>query len=238
MVETLLWKSATRFHDWKDGQFVAKLLGRAVNAGILERVDWFTTEAGGDRKTVRIDGEALPAELFGRVRKRARVGYLEAGGDRPAPWSLQLLLPPYAAEDKQVIGVGLVSLVFEGARFEDPAGSARLADTFKAVHTPDNTEYAGLHWYDRWERLNHTVYQQAVTYSPMFAGVVWANFFGRGHFEQFDRAPLAALPADDVTWIDERGLFLVMKLSLAEARSEPAEKRFALLTDIFRKARR
>lgn len=238
MHETLLWRSTTRFHNWKDGRFVINLLGHAMDAGIIERVDWFTTEPVGERRSVRVENrQTLPSELFGLLRKRAKVGYLEAGGDAPAPWSLHLLLPTYSIREQRVAGIGTMALIFEGARFEDAEGSARLADAFRAVHSPDDTEYSGIHWYDRWERLNYTTYNPAVTYTPMFSGVVWANFFGPGHLDQFDQDVLKGMPARDMTWVDKRGLFLMTDTRLADVKSGVAESRLIELTRTFREAR-
>jgi hypothetical protein len=138
-----------------------------------------------------------------------------------------------------VDGISIAALVFDGERFADHQQSASLARAFRAVHGPDSTEYAGIHWYERWTDLSDSVYSPAVTYTPMFCGVMWANFLGPGHIEQFDRAMLtSSLPSQNCTWIDGRGLFLIAPASLAEIKAPDAEARLFALTDIFRAARR
>ena len=238
MSASLLWRSTSRFHDWNDGRFVTTLLTRAVEIGVLERVDWIATEANGDRQSVRLDDRAaLPSELVKRVPRKP-VRYLEAGGDAPAPWSIQILIAPYIASERRVYGMDVVALLFDGRAFESNAGSSRLATTFRETHTLDDTEYAGIHWYERWMQLNNSTYDPAVTYTPMFSGVVWANFLGRGHLEQFDRHQLAALPPSQASWIGSEGLVLVADASLEAARGEPIESELARLTQIFRRARK
>ncbi|MEW7847661.1 hypothetical protein AB2N08_03075 [Massilia aurea] len=239
MADTLMWRSTSRFHDWKDGEFVTRLIGRAVDAGIIERVDWVKTTVVGKRCPVQIAaGPNLAAELFGKLRKGPRVQYLEAGADGEFPWTLHLLLSPYDEVRQVVDGMAVCALQFDGAGFAEPAPSKVLAEAFRSVHTPDDTEYAGMHWLDRWDGLNDTVYNPAVTYTPMFSGVMWANFFGPGHIDQFDEAVLHTLPAGHCSWVGERGLFLIDDASLAAIREPKAEDRLAELTAIFRSARR
>lgn len=129
--------------------------------------------------------------------------------------------------------MGVVALVFDQRAFEDGPGSERLWRAFRAAHAPENTEYAGIHPYDRWEQLSVTTYSPAITYGPMFDGAVWANFLGPGHVEQFDRAALGDVKAE---WLD-RGVFFRDKATLGEAASQATEARLRAVTDSFRRAR-
>lgn len=171
------------------------------------------------------------------MRKHNKVGYIEAGAKGSAPWTLHLLVPPYNPKHQRVDGMCVAALTFDGKRYADSTGSAALAKTFRVVHSPDDTEYAGIHWYDQWERLNYTDYNPAVTYTPMFAGVVWANFLGPGHIDQFDKERLSNLPAACCAWIGERGLFLIDDVPLTDAGGPAAQLKFRRMTDIFRSAR-
>lgn len=69
------------------------------------------------------------------------------------------------------------------------------------------------------------------------SGVLWANFFGPGHIDQFDEGLLRTLPAERCSWVGKRGLFLIDDASLAEIKEPKAEERLAELTAIFRAAR-
>lgn len=236
--QTLMWRSASRVHDWTDRAFPLALLTQAEALGILMRVDWFATEGGGARRNLPSGGRgSLAEQLLAQVRPRARVGYLEAGADGENPWRLHLLLPKTDRSGQRVDGMSVAALQFDGQAFAPTAGSAQLAAGFRAVHSPVNTEYAGLHWHDDWQRLRDTTYARAVTYDPMFSGVVWANFLGPCHIDQFDRTMLQALPSTACHWMGDQGLFLMMQSSLVDTRGAAAEAELARLTDIFRAAR-
>lgn len=241
----VLWRCASRFHDWADLKFPQRLLTEAATAGIVGPPEWLERDPGGPREPLGFgdpsdfkDAARFAAGLFAAGYAGRAGGYLHAGGSAPHPWALWLTLSTFDPEEGRVGGYNMLSLRFPRAPFEGPRRSAALLDCFTRTHTPGDTEFAAVHPARRWELLRTSLYDVAVTYDPMFAGVLWANFLGPGHVEQFDRAALDALTAYRVEWVGTRGLFLVVTPDLADADTPPAEREMQRLTEIFRRARR
>ncbi|WP_181790957.1 hypothetical protein, partial [Myxococcus llanfairpwllgwyngyllgogerychwyrndrobwllllantysiliogogogochensis] len=173
------------------------------------------------------------------IPKKEKHPYLKAWGATPWPWTLTVGISPFVATEGRVRGLNTFVFQFEGASYEDEAGSARLLKAFHAAHAPETTEFAAIHPLARYEDLESGDYNPAVTLGPMFAGVYWANFLGRGHLEQFDRKMLEQLPSDQVEWVDGgKGLFLVVTPRLADATTPAVEAEMKRLTEVFRAARK
>lgn len=236
--DDLTWRTATRVHDWNDRVFLLRLLTQAVDLGIIGGVDWLQTTTRGPRRTLPAKARgSLPEQLLGVLPGRARVRYLEAGADGSHPWRLSLLLPRIDSSGKRLDGMGVAALRFSGRPFASTDGSAQLAQAFRAVHSPADTEHAGLHWHADWERLKDSAFRPSVTSDPMFNGVVWANFLGPCHIDQFDPQTLLRLPPKCCQWVADQGLFFMSGLALHEVRSPTAEQDLARWTDVFRAAR-
>ncbi|MGN6110539.1 MAG: hypothetical protein ACTHU0_35885 [Kofleriaceae bacterium] len=233
------WTACSQHHDWWDRRAPAAMIDAIAEAGLVERVDgvcgWDEDQT---RRTVRLEGPGLGARLMAEIPAKDRHPFLRAWGSAPQGWSLVVGLSPFVASEQRVRGLNTFVFQLEGAPYEDDAGSARLLRAFRAAHAPETTEFAAIHPLARYEALESAAYNPAVTVGPMFAGVYWANFLGRGHLEQFDRAALARLPADRVQWVDEgRGLFLVTTPRLADAEAPATEAEMMRLTELFRAAR-
>jgi hypothetical protein len=224
------WLATTRFHDWSDRVYPAALIDHALEVGALGKTTWVIPAEGKARAEVDIGPPNMGSRLLALVPPRTRVAFLEAGGDG---WSLHVVLPSFLETTKRLNGIGIVSLLFDRPRLESVVGSDELWRVFQDAHAPSNTEYAGIHPYTAWERLRSTTYNPAVTYDPMFAGAVWANFLGPGHVEQFDRSKLSGVNAK---W-QEDGVYFRDQGPLAEAQSPAAEARLLQVTDAFRSAR-
>lgn len=238
MSNDLMWRTASRVHDWTDRAFLVRLLAQAVALGIIDKVDWVSNAVGGERRSLPVKARgSLPERLLGTLRANARPGYLEAGGDGDRPWRLHLLLPRMDRSGLRLDGMSVAALQFDGQPFDSPAGSARLSEAFTGMHTPSDTEYAGLHWQTDWQRLKSTTYRNAVTYDPMFSGLVWANFLGPCHIDQFDANSLRGLPQQCCHWLGDQGLFFMAEAALNEVRNPVAEQELARQTEVFREAR-
>src|SRR5262249_40583637 len=145
-------------------------------------------------------------------------------------------LPPFVASDQRVWGYGVVSLLFHASAFFTIERSAELIDAFMRTHTSEDTEYACIHPYARLQTLRNTTYKHPVTFTPMLAGVFWANFLGPGQLEMFDLKRLRNITCYRVEWIDDRGLSLIVSSNLADAETPETENNMERLTSVFRNA--
>lgn len=230
----VLWLTATRFHDWSDRRFLTELLDRAADLGVIGPATWARSAVSGPPKPVILSRPGLGAKLLARVPKRHKILWLQAGG---VGWRVLLLVPPFARAANRVNGMCIASIFFDGTPFADATGSDRLWEGFRSAHSPEDTEFAGLHPSARWDGLRRGPYSPAVTYDPMFAGVFWATYLGPGHIQRFDRAALGDLaPAREVTWLGDRGLFLRVNEELGSATTPETEARMFELTARFRDA--
>jgi hypothetical protein len=234
----ILWTTVSRFHHWSNKEFPARIVQSAVAADLIGPVEWLSIQEG-PRKVVFIDDlDRLGKELFALAKPHPKheIITLEAGGSSPTPWNVTVHLPPFVKRDNRVWGYGVVSLVFDRLRAATSDQCAVLLDQFFALNTPDVTEYACIHPFDRLRDLRVKEYKQPLTATPMFGGVYWANFLGVGQLEFFDTSRLRNLAAYRVSWIDERGLFLAVSPNLGDAESPQTEKEMARLTGVFRGA--
>lgn len=236
--DEVLWRCASRFHDWADLEFPRRLMNEAASAGIIGPPEWLELDPRGPRLPVQAaDPPRSCAELFAGAAANSPPRYFHAGGGAPHEWTLSTGVSPFDPEAGRVDGYNMLDIRFPRAPFETPPRSAVLLDCFARTHTPADTEFAAVHPSRRWEQLRNSLYGVAVTYDPMFAGVLWANFLGPGHVEQFDPAALASLSAYKVERVGERGLFVFVTSDIAEAETPSAEREMLRLTEIFRRAR-
>jgi hypothetical protein len=233
-----MWRCVTSCHDWRDGSFLEHLLTVAADVGAIDEVTtWVQLGYSGRRRKVTIGADALSARL------RELVGDvdgcdIEAGGKAPADWSLTVHVGDWRTDAARVDGMSMIQIDFSGAKFAHGEGSQQLRDAFRRAHGPETTEYAAIHPWEPWVHLRAGPYQPAVTTGVAFAGVAWANFLGRGHIEDFDRARLDVQDGFTFEWRGEDGLFAFATADLDEARSSgDVEEQLVSLTKMFRHAR-
>lgn len=216
------------------------MLSQAHEAGLIGSVEWMAVGPDDERKNVDHQKDILDQLLEHRPR-RGELYRIAAGGSQALPWHMTLALFPFRKSSGQVQGYNILNLWFESQPFEDPNNSDNLVRVFRAIHTPDNTEFAFVHPYQRWSELSDTVrgpYGKPVTIGPMFSGVFWANFLGSGHLAFFDLSPLRDLQSYQVEWTDDKGLFIRVSRDIAEATSPAVEEEMFRLTERFRAALR
>lgn len=238
MDQRLFWTALTRFHDWSDKGFARHMIERATEAGAIGELEWISTKPG-EKRPAKIDHRSgIPEFVIGRAKpqRKSKIISFDAGGTKPFEWKLSLHLPPFLPDAKRVWGFGTIAIETSRELFSGAERSGHLIDAFLATHTPDNTEYACIHPYARLQAMRDTVYRNAVTVTPMFAGVYWANFLGPGHIDQFDRDKLADLSAYKLEWRGARGLFIIMSPDIADADSAAVESSMQRMTGIFRSA--
>lgn len=231
--DPILWRAASRFHDWRSG-FIRTAFDRFAAAGLIGA----SAEAAIDDRSVAADGD-----LADRLLAAAGAGpdhdvNLVASGMAPAPWRLTILLSPYDADTRRNAGYSMLNLVVPRAVHTGAAASARLLDLFDGLHTPNDTEFAAIHPERHSEQLKLRAYVPALTFGPMFAGVFWANFLGPGHAGRFDRAVLDALPVFRRRWTGEQGLFFAVTPDIATADSPETEALLVAMTEQLRSAMR
>jgi hypothetical protein len=239
MSHRILWTALSRFHDWSDKKLPARLLDRALAANALAPpVEWIAVKEGKRRRVRITESDQLAARVldFATPDPKHKIISLEAGGSSPAPWTFTAHLPPFVAADQRVWGYGVVSLLFDGSPFATAQRSAALINAFLHTHAPEDTEYACIHPYARLQILRNTTFKIPVTFTPMLAGIYWANFLGPGQLEMFDSNRLRGLKARRVRWVDDRGLFVVVSSNISDAESPETERKMEQLTVLFRNA--
>lgn len=241
----LHWSGATRYHDWytKPRTIAKRMLSQAQHAGLIGLVDWVSLGHDDERKEVTYSEgvlEGVLERMLDRGFKRGVSNLLTAGGTKPFAWNMNLLLFPFRKDRGKVQGYNILKLWFDTKAFSGPNASDMLMQTFSTIHTPDNTEFAFIHPYKRWSELTTLgePYEEPVTLGPMFSGVYWAIFLGRGHLAFFDLDKLRNLQAYQVKWLGDDGLFVRVSRDIADATSPAVEEEMFRLTEIFRNARR
>lgn len=234
---------ASRFHDWSaDGRAAARrILERARDARLIGPVQWYAAAPEDERREVPRDDGVLEG-LLDRPDPPRRTYGINAGGSRPAPWELAMQLPRWIEEDRQAQGINLIKLWLDDDEFRGVSGSDALIRAFRAIHGPENTEAAFIHPYESWVKLTDVVmdgaYGDPLTLGPMFPGVMWASFLGRGHLAFFDVTKLRQLEAHQIEWIGEDGLFIRVCADVRDAAKPEVEREMLRLTSAMRRALR
>jgi hypothetical protein len=235
------WSGATRYHDWlgNDRALARRMLKLVRDAGLIGEASWYSVGSGA-RKPPRPNEDVFDTMLARKPRRDLPL-VLAAGGDSPFPWELTLLLSSYDADDGEVRGYSMFNLWFPLERVAGEPRSDELVALFRQVHHRGNTEFALLHPYPRAAELADVLdgaFGEPLTASPMFAGVYWAVFLGKGHLDLFDVAQLQDLDAYEVEWDGDDSLFLRVSPDIATATSDAVEAKMIELTEVFRRARR
>jgi hypothetical protein len=207
--------------------------------GLIGSVDWVSVGHDGERERIE-DKEFILGDLLDRRVKRGESFIIDAGGAKPFPWNMNLLLFPFQKTLGQVRGYNILNLWFDAEAFLGSEGSDKLVHAFRAIHTPDNTEFAFIHPYKRWSELSDLggPYEDPVTIGPMFSGVYWTIFLGRDHLSFFDLNRLRDLQSYQVEWTGDNGLFVRVSRDIADATDRALEEEMFRLTGIFRSALR
>jgi hypothetical protein len=237
--DQITWKGASGVHDWSDGRLFTGVVERAGDLGLVGPATWVQVGWEGDPEKHRIES---PNQLVPSFLSSAATGdemaFWKAGGEAPVPWSVTMVVCPFDDSIQGVRGLNVISLDFDRSLVATPRRSRELTDAFTSVHTPEDTEYAFVHPTDHFERFGSEHYEVPVTIGPMFRGVLWANFFGPGHLDQFDWEEVAELSAYWTKWVDRRGLFLLTTPDVNRVEEPASEAELLRLTKLFRAALR
>ena len=239
MDNQILWKANTSFHDWNDGHFIHKLLKQVTDMGLSGQVTWLKAGIRGiPQKIILSSSTELLDHLAEPLPDEPPHRYLEAGGEQPWSWSVKISIAPFEKEEPPPQRMSSVWLFFDRQTVSTQSRSQELFQAFRAIHDPDNTEYALIHPYQHWLDFANRYYQLPVTIGPMFKGMFWANFWGPGHLTEFDLKKLHGLSAYEINWVDDTGLFLRVAKSIIEVEKPTAEEELLRLTKAFSDAKR
>ncbi|HEX8391354.1 MAG TPA: hypothetical protein VF665_03265 [Longimicrobium sp.] len=237
----LIWRSATRVHEWLHGDFPDRLLAVAREAGVMGRADRMeasTLTSTRPRKLKESDvAAALAAE---RAADRGSV-HLSAWGSEPRPWSAFITLFPVDEGTGRVAGISIINLHPPAADWAGERASAALMRAFRAAHSPDDTEFAEIHPWEHLRRLRDGAHRDPLVNSPMLTGATWAAFLGPAHLAEFDldRLRPVAATAWRHEWVDgDRGLFLFAGPDVGAMETAEGEAEIARLTEALRGALR
>lgn len=228
----LLWRATTSRHDWRDGRLFTAASRRAAKLDLIGPTEWVQVGWENDRERKCIERPVdIPSELLEELQPPGELLFAAAGSESPSPWRMMISVCPHE-KGTGVDGLNIFTLRVAGNQVD----AETLLDGFKAVHGPDNTEYALLHPEDHFETMSETVYRIPVTNGQAFRGVFWANFLGPGHLDEFEEDRLSDLDGYRIEWIDQRGLFIVTAPSPEKAVANEGELK--RLTGRFRSALR
>lgn len=233
------WNCATRYHDWFGASLAVPkmMINQFYDAGLIGKLEW--VELGIHNKRATVDSAAqMLTDFLDFKPKRNDLYRVAAGGHEPFKWKLTIGLFPFDKSLKMVKGYNIFNLWFEKQAFSIPSQSESLFTLFKKVNLIQNTEFAFIHPYHRWIELIdpfYGYYKEPVTFIPMFSGVPWAAFFGPDHLKYFDLSKLKEIEAYQIEWVNSSGLYIRVSPNIADAVTEPVEKKMIQLTEFFRK---
>lgn len=230
MTPTLLWRTATRTHDWTTRESPLRLLEAWCSLGLVTAADWVEGSNGRRRKAALPVAEVVRAVRTAPVEADGRLS-VRYGGRGPREWTLTVLVFPRAT------GMSLFNLTAGGEEPVDAAASGRLAQAFRGLYTPDTADAAYLHADPQWTMLAGGPYKPPLVTTPTFAGVFWANFLGPGHLPEFDLPKLKAVSAHQLEWQGDAGLTVVATPTLPDALAPDGERELLRLTAEFRAAK-
>jgi hypothetical protein len=228
-MKTLLWRNATRTHDWMDLEIPLHILETWLSLGLVKHADWMEGKGGKPRRA-----SIAPSDLSKHLPKHP-VGkdnriVFRIGGDSPRQWSLTAFIFPSTE------GMSLFNLSL-GLDSQE-AISAPLMQGFTDLYNPEMVDSAIIHADPQWTLLASGPYKPPLVTTPTFAGVFWANFLGPGHLAEFCVPKLHAIQAYRVKWHGERGLSVISTSTFDEALTPDGEKELLRLTAEFRAAKK
>lgn len=234
------WSGVTRYHDWMkdEAAFPAAMIRRFAEEGLTGNLDWVQTGIHNPKETL-VAGSKSIIDYLGFTPKKNDLYSIAGGGEEPFKWKLTLGLFPFDKETAMVKGYNIINLWFEKNELLNVNGSDCLFSLFRNLHAGDNTEFAFIHPYDRWSELTDAFrgpYKKPVTFNPLFTGVYWATFLGKGQLELFDQQKISAIQSQR---LDRRGTdacYIRMTENIADALNPETETEMIALTEQFRAA--
>ncbi len=226
----LLWRTASRGHDWTDLATPSRLLDAWIGLGLVSSATWVEPLSGRRRRRT-VTATDLVAAIAEQPRGDDGRIFVHVGDDAPG-WTLTALLFPALS------GMSLITLAVATPDGAIPAPSDALRTHFLALHTPDTTESAFVHAEPQFTRLATGVYRPPLVTGPSCPGILWASFLGGGHLADFSVPTLRRIEAYHTKWHDDRGVSLVSAPRLEDALTPSGEEELLRLTAAFRAAKR
>lgn len=245
----LHWTGSTRFHDWykNDKQIPRQMFSAAHKLGLIGEIEWVAFgpkdqqiliqqyRSRSDEKDQDVLLRLLDHEPPGNALFR-----IALGGASPFKWKVTLGLFPFDQQTQTVAGYNIINFWFDSELFGGKDGADRLFDGFTSLHNKTNSEFASIHHYQRWNELTDPLdgeYQDPLTISPMFTGIMWANFLDQNHLQYFNVEQLRDLKSDFLVWRDDELIIRICEHP-SDAIQPEIEKEMVRLTEIFRQSRR
>ncbi len=228
VADSLLWRNATRVHDWRNLEIPLRILDVWISLGLVTGADWVEGASGRTRKA------SIPASKLAETIRAQPPGRddritIRMGGGGPREWRLTGILFPKA------VGMSLFNLT---VAYDDALPPPiRLADTFVSLYSPETADAAFIHTDPQWTHLAAGPYKPPLVTTPTFAGVCWSNYLGPGHLVDFSVAKLKEMQAYRTEWRDDSGMFLIAGPTLENALTPEGEHELLRLTAEFRAAK-
>jgi hypothetical protein len=228
VADTMLWRNATRVHDWRNLEMPLTILETWISLGLVTDAEWVEEANGRARKS------SIPSGKLGETIRAQPAGVddhvsVRMGGSSPREWRLMCLIFPKTA------GMSIFNLTV--SYDENLHIGSEVANAFLDLYSPDTADAAFIHADPQWTRLASGPYKPPLVTTPTFAGVFWANYLGPGHLNEFSVPKLKAIETHRTEWRDDQGMFLITAATLEEALSPAGETELQRLTDSFRVAK-
>jgi len=228
MMESLIWRNATRVHDWHDLRIPLRIIDAWISLRLVAAAEWMQGSRGKQRK-ISVTAEGLGDLIRNEPRGRDERIMVFVGGSEPQPWNIAAVIFPKG------VGMSLFNLTVECG--DALPSSSVMEQRFLALYSPEIVDAAYIHADPQWKKLTADAYIPPLVTTPTFAGVFWANFLGPGHLANFDVAKLQSIEAYRTKWHGKTGLSLVSAPTLDDALTTDGEKELLRLTAEFRAAK-
>lgn len=238
MTDWLLWRSATRFENWRDRSFPVRLLRECAAHGVIGRAAWIDVGITGDRTAVEIGSDQLPTRVFEALPATTGSLQVSVGGRDPHGWVVDIALDPFNPDAGRVAGYNIITVTLAAAAFADDARCDALVRTFRSVNEGGQGEFAFLHPHDRYYQLTSDPYRRPLVFTPMFEGVLWCTYLGPRHLAEFDVGRLGGLVGHTVDRRGDEALFLQVTRHWRDAELPDVEAEMQRMTEVFRSAKR
>jgi hypothetical protein len=224
---SLLWRAATRTHDWTDLAMPSRAIAAWAAMQLITPAEWVEGVSGRRRK-VAIPVEKLVETLAKQPKGPDGRIVLRAGGSDPE-WALTAFIFPRAT------GMSLFNLTVAYTRAL-PA-SQLLAESFVELYTPSGVDAAYIHTDPHWTLLAGGTYKPPLVTTPTFAGVFWANHLSGGHLAEFSIPELRKIEAHRTEWQNDGALSVIATPTLEDALTSEGEADLVDLTHQFQRAK-
>lgn len=238
----IYWSGSTRYHNWYHNkqEILVHFIEQIKEIVALNKTEWLY-EGIEEKNKKKVKNEFDIVAYIKKIKeKKGGSSCINIGGEFPYHWEMNLLLFPFVKSINQIRGINTFNLFLGNDSSSFDVDSELLAESFKKMHSIDNTEFAMIHPHKRYNELNDVIggaYENPVTFGPMFCGVFWLMFLGKEHLDLFDRQKLKEIDCYEKQWLNDNDcLYIRMTQNVMDSVNSETEEKMFRLTEQFRAA--